>query len=142
MNTENINLVCNGKTVTIDNRWESLTPNAYLQLVTNCNRMANGEMSPGEVRLRLLCDIMEWNLRKISDEESLATLIALAERLTFLFNQDNEGHYLVNLCFCAQLLPTVVCDGMTYYGCITTRFRSAAQEPERAISFHRNESRP
>lgn len=36
---------------------------------------------------------------------------------------------------------TGLLDGMTYYGCITTRFRSAAQEPERAISFHRNESR-
>ena len=36
---------------------------------------------------------------------------------------------------------TGLLDGMTYYGCITTRFRSAAQEPERAIRFHRNESR-
>ena len=37
---------------------------------------------------------------------------------------------------------TGLLDGMTYYGCISTRFRSAAQEPERAISFHRNGSRP
>ena len=37
---------------------------------------------------------------------------------------------------------TGLLDGMTYYGCITTRFRSAAQEPERAISFNRGESRP
>ena len=36
---------------------------------------------------------------------------------------------------------TGLLDGMTYYGCITTRFRSAAQEPEQAIRFHPNESR-
>ena len=102
-----ISIICNGRLYEIPNRWESVSPKAYQRLVGNLMAMARGEQSPGEVRLRLLCDLMDWEPSHIHDDDSLATLIALSERLTFLFNVDSEGRYMVDLCFCAQLVPTL-----------------------------------
>lgn len=113
---KDIQLIYNGKTVSLKNRWENLEPDQYLRLVRNLLHMAAGEYSPGEVRVRLLCDLMGWKLSKIRDVETMATIIGLAQRITFLFNEDQEGHFLVNLCFCAQLLPSVTVDGKTYHG--------------------------
>ena len=111
-----IQLISKGKTFSLPNRWESLTQKQYQRLVKDLMRMAAGELSPGEVRVRLLCNLMGWRLSKIKDEESMATVIGLSQRLTFLFNEDQEGRFLVNLCFCAQLIPNVVLDGNTYEG--------------------------
>lgn len=111
-----ISLISNGKMVSLPNRWEGLTQKQYQLLVKDLLRMAAGEISPGEVRIRLLCNLMDWKLSKIKDEETMATLIALSQRLTFLFNEDQEGRFLVNLCFCAQLMPKLVLNGTTYEG--------------------------
>lgn len=111
-----IQLVYNSKLIDLPNQWEGLTPEQYQRLVGNLLRMAAGEISPGEVRIRLLCDLMGWRVSKIKDEESLAALIGISQRFTFLFNEDNEGRFLVNLCFCAQLLPSVVVVGKAYEG--------------------------
>ena len=111
-----IQLVYNSKLIDLPNQWEGLTPEQYQRLVGNLLRMAAGEISPGEVRIRLLCDLMGWRVSKIKDEESLAALIGISQRFTFLFNEDNEGRFLVNLCFCAQLLPSVVVAGKAYEG--------------------------
>lgn len=111
-----ISIICNGRLYEIPNRWESVSPKAYQRLVGNLMAMARGKQSPGEVRLRLLCDLMDWEPSRIHDDDSLATLIALSERLTFLFNVDSEGRYMVDLCFCAQLVPTLYAGGRYYEG--------------------------
>lgn len=74
-----------GKEFAVPNRWDALTPETYLRLVRNFLKVEKGELSVGELRIRLLCDIMHWNLRKIREEEQVANLIVLSEQLTFLF---------------------------------------------------------
>lgn len=111
-----IKLVYNGNVVTLPNQWEKLTPQQYQRLVADLLKMAAGELSPGEVRVRLLCDMMDWKISKIRDEETMASIIALSQRLTFLFNQNNQGEFLLNLCFCAQLMPELMVGGHSYKG--------------------------
>ena len=111
-----IQIIYNGTLVSLPNQWEGLSSEQYVALVQNLLRMAAGEMSPGEVRVRLLCDLMHWQLQKVKDDESMATLICLAQRLTFIFNLAEDGRYLVNLCFCAQLIPFVTIAGHRYEG--------------------------
>ena len=113
---KDIELVYNGKVFTLPNRWEGLTQEQYQRLVKDLLNMAAGKLAPGMVRVRLLCDLMGWRVSKIRDDETMATLISLSQRLTFLFNHDDMGNFLVNLCFCAQLMPKVVVDGHTYEG--------------------------
>ncbi len=118
-----IKLVYNGRIVTLPNQWEKLTSQQYQRLVGDLLRMAAGEMSPGEVRIKLLCDMMGWKISKIRDEETMASLIALSQRLTFLFNHTEQGDFLLNLCFCAQLMPEIVVKGHTCKGyCVCTDF--------------------
>ena len=64
---KNIQLVYNSKLIDLPNQWEGLTPEQYQRLVGNLLRMAAGEISPGEVRIRLLCDLMGWRVSKIKD---------------------------------------------------------------------------
>lgn len=113
---KDIELVFKGKVFTLPNRWEGLTQEQYQRLVKDLLRMAAGKLAPGMVRLRLLCDMMGWKVSKIKDNETMATLISLSQRLTFLFNYDEMGNFLVNLCFCAQLMPKVVVNGHGYEG--------------------------
>lgn len=148
-----IELVYNGEVFNIPNRWEGMPPERYLKLVENLLRMAAGEMSAGEVRIRYLCDLMNWNIRKFRSEEQIADLVIISEQLTFLFQisyPDNNAvldgldgdtyelcrrvdpfrlhhplarvlkrldyRYVIDLCFCAQLLPTISVNGKLYHG--------------------------
>lgn len=72
----------------IPNNWDAVTPEDFRYLVEAFGRMALGEVSPGEIRLRLLCRFMHWNLQKVKDDDSMATLLALSSQLTFLFRID------------------------------------------------------
>ena len=148
-----IELVSNGLLYRIPNSWERLAPMQYLRLAKNLLKMQHGEMSAGEVRIRLLCDLMHWDLRKFRKEDALENLIAISEQLTFLFTiayPDNnavldgldreqreqclrtdpfnlrlpiaeklrkmEYRYVLDLCFCAQLIPSVSIADNTYMG--------------------------
>ena len=99
--------------LTIPNSWEGLTPAQYARLVGWLQRMTLGEMSYDEVRLHLLCDVAGWDLRRVKDEDALANLLAMAERITFPLTAGGDRPEL-NLCWFAQLLPSVVVDGETY----------------------------
>lgn len=82
---EKINLIYHDVPFSVPNNWDDLTPEQYLHLVSDMMLMSEGKLSPGEVRIRLLCDIMHWDTGKIRNEEAIANLVALSERLTFLF---------------------------------------------------------
>ncbi|MCC8153677.1 MAG: hypothetical protein LIP01_05350 [Tannerellaceae bacterium] len=69
----------------IPNCWEALTRKQYEQLLADVARMATGEISPAMVKANYICNIMEWDIRKI-DDDGLANLSWLAEQVTFLFN--------------------------------------------------------
>lgn len=148
-----IELVYNGEIYRIPNRWETLTDRQYISLVADLLRMAEGQLSAGGVRINYLCDIMKWSKRKFRTEEQIVNLVAISERLTFLFQinypdnnevldgLDKETYdlcrridpfrlhhpiarvlrrldysYVVDLCFCAQLIPVVKLKDRTYHG--------------------------
>lgn len=150
---KDIRITVRGQEHTIPNRWEQLPPQAWLRLVENYLLVEQGRLSVGELRIRLLCDLMGWQWRRVRDEESVATLVALSERLTFPFRiqypDDNaalsglsdddyrqavrtepdhlsipaaahlqtlDWSYRLDLCFFAQLLPTVETGSMTFFG--------------------------
>ncbi len=101
--------------LTISNSWEGLTPAQYIHLVEWLQQMTLGEMSYDEVRLHLLCDVAGWDLRRVKDEDALANLLAMAERITFPLTADGDRLEL-NLNWFAQLLPSVVIGGTAYRG--------------------------
>ena len=110
------------KEVAVSNSWEALTPEQYIELIGWLTKAERGEMTADEVRCRLLCRLMDWDIRKIKDEESVENLLSIADQLTFLFTRttdpDNQEQPVdrANLCFFAQLLPTVKIGEMTYFG--------------------------
>lgn len=82
---KDIELIYHGQPFAIANRWNGLTPEQYVHLVRDIMIMVAGQLSPGEVRIRLLCDMMGWNVAKIRNEDAIANILAISERLTFLF---------------------------------------------------------
>lgn len=82
---KDLELIYKGRTYRVPNRWESMTSEQYLHLIRNFMRMGAGKISAGEVRIRYLCDVMGWNIRKFRNEDQIADLIAISEQLTFLF---------------------------------------------------------
>lgn len=69
----------------IPNGWEQLSTVQYQHLVDNLLKMKEGGMSPGEVRMRYVCDAMGWDIGKFRTEEQVANLLVLSEMVTFIF---------------------------------------------------------
>lgn len=150
---KDIELIHKGEIHRISNSWEGMTEQQFIRLVADLLAMAAGKLSAGEVRINYLCDIMKWNKRRFRTEEQIANLVAISERLTFLFqiNYTNnnevldgmdkeiyelcrrvdpfrlnipiarvlrrlEYQYVVDLCFYAQLIPSVRIKERTYQG--------------------------
>lgn len=150
---KDIELVHKGEIHRISNSWEGMTEQQFIRLVADLLAMAAGKLSAGEVRINYICDIMKWNKRRFRTEEQIANLVAISERLTFLFqiNYTNnnevldgmdkemyelcrrvdpfrlnipiarvlrrlEYQYVVDLCFYAQLIPSVRIKERTYQG--------------------------
>lgn len=82
---QDIRIIVKGREYSIPNTWEALTPKVWLGFVQNLQRVESGLMSIGELRIRLLCDIMGWQWHKMHDETQIANLVVLSERLTFPF---------------------------------------------------------
>lgn len=110
-----IKIRANGKEVQIPNSWEVLTSDHYLKLINYLLRMGHGELSPAEVRIYFLCDIMGWDVHKIRRDDAMENLIAISEQLTFIFRRV-EDDIKVDLCFCKQQLPIVFVDKKPYKG--------------------------
>ncbi|MDD7461563.1 MAG: hypothetical protein PUK67_03685 [Prevotellaceae bacterium] len=150
---KDIRLAYKDKIHTIPNRWDGITSGQYLNLVSDFLLMAAGKISVGEVRINHLCNVMGWTKRRFRTEEQIACLVAISEKLTFMFKinyPDNnmvldglsadvyercqridpyrldiplarllrrmEYRYVVDLCFCKQLVPEISVNGETYQG--------------------------
>lgn len=74
-----------GKEVKVPNSWELLTSTQYLTLVNYLLRMDRGELSPAEVRIYFLCDLLGLDVHKIEEGLAMENLLAISEQLTFLF---------------------------------------------------------
>lgn len=82
---ENIEILHKGIKYSILNSWDAMTPQTFLNYVRYLRKVETGEMPVGVLRIRVLCDLMGWKLRKFTDEEAMANLVVLSEQLTFLF---------------------------------------------------------
>ena len=74
-----------GKEVKVPNSWELLTSTQYLKLVNYLMRMDCGELSPGEVRIYFLCDLLQIDVHRVKEELAMENLLAISEQLTFMF---------------------------------------------------------
>lgn len=81
----NIKISVKGREYEIPNSWDAVTPQTWLNFCHNLRLVETGELSVGELRIRLLCDIMGWRWQKMRDEETIANLVVLSEQLTFPF---------------------------------------------------------
>lgn len=137
----------------IPNAWEDLSQVLFLRLVSHLMEMQVSRLSPGEVCIRFVCDVMNWDWRRFRNEDAIANLICLSEQITFLFRmqypdnnailshlspserqlclrtdpfqltlpiarklQTMEYRYMLDLCFCAQLIPSVSVGEKRYIG--------------------------
>lgn len=82
---EDIRLMYKRKEVVVPNAWERLSQQAFIRLVELWSEVESGQLSVGEMRMRLLCDIMGWDIRKMKGEDAVENLLVLSEQLTFLF---------------------------------------------------------
>lgn len=82
---EDIKLMYKHKEIVIPNAWERLSQQDFIRLVELWAMVESGHLSVGEMRMRLLCDIMGWDIRKFKDEDAVENLMVLSEQLTFLF---------------------------------------------------------
>lgn len=79
-----ITLVHRGETYEIPNSWNRLTPNLYLKLAADLLELFQGKISPAILRLRFVCNAMNWRLERfVADEELLTDLISIAEQVRF-----------------------------------------------------------
>lgn len=70
----------------IPNRWELITKHyQYIMLVKDLMDMSQGRMSPGMVRINYICRFFDWDLKKIKGSDTFSTLVALSEKITFIF---------------------------------------------------------
>ncbi|MBO5537619.1 MAG: hypothetical protein J5971_01010 [Prevotella sp.] len=107
MEPKTISLVARHRRIDMRNQWETLTREEYIELCADLCDMQRGKLSDVDVRTRLAARMIGADPQRIKDEEALATLVSLGNRLTFLFKQADDGRSVLDLCFCAQLLPVV-----------------------------------
>lgn len=113
---KSISVRANGKEYEIPNSWDLLTSEQYLKLIDLLSLMESGQYPPGAIKCLFLCHLMKWDINKIKrDEHALENFMAIASQLTFIF-QEKEDKFVLDLCFCRQMLPIVFIDKKAYYG--------------------------
>lgn len=83
--TDTIELTCRGTRLNIPNTWERLSEEQFVQLTAHLAEMQAGRLSPGEVGVRFVCDVLGCDWRRLHNEDAIANLVCIAERLTFIF---------------------------------------------------------
>lgn len=113
---KSISVRANGKEYEIPNSWDLLTSEQYLKLIELVTLMESGQYSLGVVKCLFLCHLMKWDVRKIKDyERNLENFVSIASQISF-FYEEKEDKFVLDLCFCRQMLPIVFIDKKAYYG--------------------------
>ncbi len=149
-----IEFLLRDETYTIPNRWEALTPDAFMHLFSLLMQMASGLLSPAMVRILYVCHVLGINYKKLKDPVAVENIHRLAYQVTFpidIVYPDNNAalselppdlreqarkipperlpgsamtkylqrldyHFVIDNCFCAQLLPVIELDGKKVEG--------------------------
>lgn len=117
MKQQDITIMSGSQTAVIPNSWQGVTPDVFQKFVSNLADHYAGNLTEADIRRRYVLDVMGWRLSRIHDTDTLATVVALADRITFLFtpqqNPTTTYPHLQppttspNLNFFAQFVPTV-----------------------------------
>lgn len=81
----------------IPNAWHQLDPVLFAKLCGHIDQFATGKIPAGMVKVRFVCDVMGWDIRKIKDTDALCNLVILAENITFIFNIEYPEDVLSSL---------------------------------------------
>lgn len=103
MKQQDITIMSGSQTAVIPNSWQGVTPDVFQKFVSNLADHYAGNLTEADIRRRYVLDVMGWRLSRIHDTDTLATVVALADRITFLFSPDLTP----NLNFFAQFVPTI-----------------------------------
>ena len=103
---EDITIMSGSQTAVIPNSWQGVTPDVFQKFVSNLAEHYAGNITEADIRRRYVLDVMGWRLSRIHDADALATVISIADRITFLFTEENQS-LAPNLNFFAQFVPTI-----------------------------------
>ena len=117
MRKEDITIMSGSQTAVIPNSWQGVTPDVFQKFVSNLAEHYAGNITVADIRRRYVLDVMGWRLSRIHDADALATIISIADRITFLFTEENQS-LTPNLNFFAQFVPTIKI-GTTEYNAYT-----------------------
>ena len=106
MRKEDITIMSGSQTAVIPNSWQGVTPDVFQKFVSNLAEHYAGNISVADIRRRYVLDVMGWRLSRIHDADALATVISIADRITFLFTEEGQS-ITPNLNFFAQFVPTI-----------------------------------
>ena len=106
MRKEDITIMSGSQTAVIPNSWQGVTPDVFQKFVSNLAEHYAGNITVADIRRRYVLDVMGWRLSRIHDADALATVISIADRITFLFTEEKQS-LTPNLNFFAQFVPTI-----------------------------------
>ena len=106
MRKEDITIMSGSQTAVIPNSWQGVTPDVFQKFVSNLAEHYAGNITVADIRRRYVLDVMGWRLSRIHDADALATVISIADRVTFLFTEEKQS-LTPNLNFFAQFVPTI-----------------------------------
>ena len=106
MRKEDITIMSGSQTAVIPNSWRGVTPDVFQKFVSNLAEHYAGNITVADIRRRYVLDVMGWRLSRIHDADALATIISIADRITFLFTEEKQS-LTPNLNFFAQFVPTI-----------------------------------
>lgn len=115
MKHEDIIISTGKKTATLPNSWRGMTPGVFRRYVANMLMLYAGTMTETDVKVRYVLDVMGWRAERLS-EDGIANVVALANRITFLFTSQGDGTIVPDLNFMAQMVPVVKVGTTEYKG--------------------------
>ena len=125
MRKEDITIMSGSQTAVIPNSWQGVTPDVFQKFVSNLAEHYAGNISVADIRRRYVLDVMGWRLSRIHDADALATVISIADRINFLFTEEEQPSLTPNLNFFAQFVPTIKIGTTEYHAyTVSTAYNS------------------
>ena len=98
-----INLSIGSTPIKLPNSWETIAPADFLTIVEALADLYGGSITPNEVLCRYTCSALGLDIAKIVNKHHAPDLLAIAQRVTFIFTAEATP----NLTFARQFLPTL-----------------------------------
>lgn len=113
MEKETIKLAVSGTVVDLPNSWDTIADKDFPVIVDALAQLYAGIITPNEVLCRYVCSALSLSLPRIVSSNHAADLLAIAQRVTFLFTpsapvlEASASSLQPNLNFARQFLPRI-----------------------------------